>query len=159
MLRWAYGAAFCAAHILHRPADAGLLHGLGGGSHILLRNLQHLLRRTGQFEAAGCGAEAVTGLGRAFLYAGARALLITHWEINSAVANVLVTDIFKRQAANPKLSPSQAMRRAKLAMIDGPGYLDTDGGSLFSYAHPVFWAPFALFGEGAATMNATPPKN
>ncbi len=97
----------------------------------------------------GAGAEAVSGLGRAFLYAGARALLITHWEVNSTVANVLVTDIFKRQAANPKLSPSQAMRRAKLAMIDGPGYADTDGGSLFSYAHPVFWAPFALFGEGA----------
>jgi CHAT domain-containing protein len=35
-----------------------------------------------------------------------------------------------------------------LALIDGPGYLDKSGKPLFSYAHPIFWAPFTLVGDG-----------
>ena len=104
--------------------------------------------------ANGAGAEAVSGLGRAFLYAGTRSLLVTHWPIESKSARSLVTDLFKRQAADPRLSRAQALRRAKLGMIDGPGFVDARGRTIYSYAHPLFWAPFQLFGEGAASTTA-----
>ena len=35
-----------------------------------------------------------------------------------------------------------------LALIDGPGYVDASGNPVFSYAHPIFWAPFSLVGDG-----------
>ena len=51
---------------------------------------------------AGAGAEAASGLGRAFFYAGTRALLVTNWSVHSQSARELVTDLFRRQAADPE---------------------------------------------------------
>src|SRR5258708_21094967 len=69
----------------------------------------------------GAGAEAVSGLGRAFFYAGARALLVTNWPVQTRPARLLPTPAFKLQAANPGLSRAEALRRAMLELIDGPG--------------------------------------
>jgi CHAT domain-containing protein len=106
---------------------------------------------------AGIGADALSGLARAFLQAGARSLLMTQWEVESTVARLLVGDLFRRQAENRGLSRSEAMRQAKLALIDGAGYPDTDGETLFSYAHPLFWAPFVLYGDSSQAL--MPTKN
>jgi CHAT domain-containing protein/tetratricopeptide (TPR) repeat protein len=100
--------------------------------------------------AAGAGAEAVSGLGRAFFYAGSRALLVTNWAVHSASARDLVTDIFRRQADDPKLSRSQALRQAMLALLDDGGAKDQAGKTLFAYAHPMFWAPYTIVGDGSA---------
>jgi CHAT domain-containing protein len=98
---------------------------------------------------AGAGADAVSGLGRAFFYAGARALLVTHWPVESTSARLLTTTTFKRQAADARLTRADALRQSMLDLLDGPGYLDPATGTIaFSYAHPVFWAPFALVGDG-----------
>ncbi len=35
-----------------------------------------------------------------------------------------------------------------LALIDGKGVVDKSGREVFSYAHPIFWAPFSLVGYG-----------
>lgn len=59
--------------------------------------------------AAGAGAEAASGLGRAFFYAGTRALLVTNWSVHSQSARELVTDLFKRQGADPDLTRSEAL--------------------------------------------------
>jgi len=97
----------------------------------------------------GAGAEAVSGLGRAFFYAGARSLLVTHWPVETNSAKALTTGIFREQMANPSLSRAGALRQSMLNLIDGPGYVDsTTGQSIFTYAHPIFWAPFALVGDG-----------
>jgi CHAT domain-containing protein len=96
---------------------------------------------------AGAGAEAASGLGRAFFYAGTRALLLTNWSVHSASARDLVTDLFRRQAADAQLGRAEALRQAMVALIDGPGY-EEDGKSLFSYSHPIFWAPYSLMGDG-----------
>lgn len=96
---------------------------------------------------AGAGAEAASGLGRAFFYAGTRALLLTNWSVHSASARDLVTDLFRRQSADPTLGRAEALRQAMVALLDGPGYQE-DGKSLFSYAHPIFWAPYTLMGDG-----------
>jgi CHAT domain-containing protein len=90
----------------------------------------------------GAGAEAVSGLGRGFFYAGSRALLLTHWPVETVSARLLVTEIFERYARNPDISRAQALNEAMLAVIDSPGT------SEYSYAHPLFWAAYAIFGDG-----------
>lgn len=102
---------------------------------------------TGAGANSNAGAEAASGLGRAFFYAGTRALLLTNWSVHSASARDLVTDLFRRQAADAQLGRAEALRQAMVALLDGPGYQE-DGKSLFSYSHPIFWAPYTLMGDG-----------
>jgi CHAT domain-containing protein/tetratricopeptide (TPR) repeat protein len=91
----------------------------------------------------GDGAEAVSGLGRAFFYAGARALLVTSWPVETTSARLLTTDVFARQTRDPRLDRATALRQSMLALIGG-----TAEGGAFTYAHPIFWAPFLLVGDG-----------
>ncbi|MDP6883494.1 MAG: CHAT domain-containing protein [Rhodospirillales bacterium] len=98
---------------------------------------------------AGAGAEAVSGLGQAFFYAGTRALLVSNWPVETTSAKALTTDLFRRQAKDTKLSRAEALQRAMLALIDDGGYVDPKSKKVvFSYAHPIFWAPFTLIGDG-----------
>jgi CHAT domain-containing protein len=97
---------------------------------------------------AVAGAEAASGLGRAFFYAGTRALLLTNWSVHSESARELITDLFKRQADDPKLTRGEALRQAMMALVDGPGYIGADGKTEFAYAHPLFWAPYSVIGDG-----------
>lgn len=100
--------------------------------------------------ASGEGAEAASGLGRAFFYAGTRAILVTNWSVHSQSAKELVTDLFKRQADDTKLTRAEALRQAMVALMDGPGYVGADGKTEFSYGHPLFWAPYSIIGDGGA---------
>ena len=88
------------------------------------------------------GAEALSGLARSFFYAGARALLVSHWAVDSEAATRLAISTFDRLKADPKLGRAEALRQAMLAYLN-----DT---SSPRNAYPAFWAPFALIGEGAA---------
>jgi CHAT domain-containing protein len=97
--------------------------------------------------ADGNGAEAVSGLGRGFFHAGARAVLATHWPVETVSARQLVTHLFQRYAADGKLTRAQALRQAMLEMIDHGVSLDERGRAEYSYAHPAFWAPYALYGD------------
>lgn len=95
----------------------------------------------------GAGAEAVSGLGRAFFYAGARALLATNWPVETEAARLLMTGMF-RQQRQAGLSKAEALRRAMLALIDGPGSVNPSTGRAdYSHAHPLFWAPFVMVGD------------
>lgn len=84
------------------------------------------------------GAEGLSGLARAFFYAGARSLLVSHWAVSSDAAVAITTRMFEEYAKGvPK---AEALRRSLLAMAeqrDRP-----------YFAHPAFWAPFVLVGEG-----------
>ena len=56
---------------------------------------------TASGQGAGA-AEAVSGLGRAFFYAGARALLVSHWPVETDLRpRASTTDLFRRQQAEP----------------------------------------------------------
>ena len=96
----------------------------------------------------GAGAEAISGLGRGFFYAGSRALLVTHWPVETESARLLVTNTFERYANSPNVSRAEALRQASLAVMNGPGATDPATSKPFSYAHPLFWAPYALVGDG-----------
>ena len=104
----------------------------------------------------GAGAEAFSGLGRAFFYAGTRAILLSNWPVETTSTRLLTTDPFRRQANNPAISRAEALRQSMLTMIDRKGFVDTDSGkAVFSYAHPIFWAPFSLIGDGAGELPAS----
>jgi CHAT domain-containing protein len=97
----------------------------------------------------GAGSEAISGLGRAFFYAGARALLVSSWPVETTSARALTTDLFRRQRGNPTLTRAKALQETMNALMDGPGFVDPKTSTVvFSYAHPIFWAPFALVGDG-----------
>jgi len=88
------------------------------------------------------GAEALSGLARAFFYAGARALLVSHWAVDSDAATRLTTSTFRIMKADAKAGRAEALRRSMLDYM-------TDGSNPWN-PYPAFWGPFALVGEGAA---------
>jgi tetratricopeptide (TPR) repeat protein len=88
------------------------------------------------------GAEALSGLARAFFYAGARALLVSHWSVDSEAAARLTTSTFALMKSDPKLGRAAALRNAMLA------YMNDRSSPLNAY--PAFWGPFSIIGEGAA---------
>ena len=99
----------------------------------------------------GAGADAVSGLGLAFFYAGSRALLVSNWPVETTSARLLTSQLFQREAASPGVARAETLRQAMLALIDGPGFIDPVSKTpVYSYAHPLFWAPFSLVGDGGA---------
>jgi CHAT domain-containing protein len=87
------------------------------------------------------GAEALSGLARAFFYAGARSLLVSHWEVDSYAAVALTTRAFAETQKDRRIGRAEALRRSMLALIADP--------SDARNAHPSVWAPFVLVGEDA----------
>ena len=97
---------------------------------------------------AAAGAEALSGLGQAFLYAGTRTLLVTNWSVHSPSATELVAALFRRQRPESRITRAEALRGAMIEVMDGPGATGKDGRTLYTYAHPLFWAPFSMVGDG-----------
>ncbi len=95
--------------------------------------------------SAGDGpqAEAFSGLARAFFYAGARALLVSHWPVQSTAAVMLTTTALGELQRDPNLARAEALRRAMSGLI-------ADGQQPRN-AHPQVWAPFVVVGGGAAS--------
>ena len=94
--------------------------------------------------------ESLSGLARAFFYAGARSLEVTHWAVNDQVAAFLVADTLRRLRDNPALGVAGSLRDAQLAIL-----ADAGKGLPAEIAHPFFWAPFAVIGEGGQRAPAT----
>jgi CHAT domain-containing protein len=86
-------------------------------------------------------AEALSGIARAFIYAGARALLVSHWAVDSNATVKLITTAAAEMARDASVGRAEAMRRAMLALIEKGTPIE---------AHPSYWAPFVVVGEGAA---------
>ena len=85
------------------------------------------------------GAEALSGLARAFFYAGARSLIVSHWNVSDEATARLMIGAFRASARDPRLSHAEALRQSMLAMIDA-AKSDAE-------ADPRLWAPFAVVGE------------
>jgi CHAT domain-containing protein/Tfp pilus assembly protein PilF len=87
------------------------------------------------------GAEALSGLARAFFYAGARSLIVSHWAVSDEATARLMIGTFRASARDPKLSHAEALRQSILSMIDA-AKSDAE-------ADPRLWAPFVVVGEPA----------
>jgi CHAT domain-containing protein len=96
----------------------------------------------------GAGSEAVSGLGKAFFFAGARTLLVSNWPVETVSAKLLTTKLFEHQAANPTVTRAEALRATMLDLMDRGVPTDTLDTKGYTYAHPMFWAPFSLVGDG-----------
>jgi tetratricopeptide (TPR) repeat protein len=85
------------------------------------------------------GAQGLSGLAKAFFYAGSRALLVSHWPVASAATTALTTRMLK-EAKDKSIGRAEALKRSMISLMNSPQkpYL----------AHPIFWAPFSIVGEG-----------
>jgi len=83
--------------------------------------------------------EPLSGLARAFFYAGAKSLVVSHWEVDSEATVALMDGLFEALKANPRLSHAEALRLSMLRMIANS--------STPQWAQPEFWAPFVVVGE------------
>ncbi len=86
--------------------------------------------------------EGFAGLTRAFMYAGAKSLLVSHWSVDSLSTEALMTSTFRHiKEGMPSLAAVNAARGEVLA-----GRY-TRGQYTFSRAHPFFWAAFVYVGD------------
>ena len=95
--------------------------------------------------ASGESGDALSGMARAFFYSGARAILVSHWEVASNAAVKLTTRAFAELKARPTIGRAEAFRISMDTMIKS--------GPLWE-AHPSTWAPFVLVGEGGSDTSA-----
>lgn len=82
------------------------------------------------------GGEALSGLARAFFYAGARSLMVSHWPVNSDAAVRLASDAVDLYASG-EADKATALQQAMIAEIGRGG----------RHADPSNWAPFILVGR------------
>ncbi|TAX63548.1 CHAT domain-containing protein [Rhizobium ruizarguesonis] len=87
--------------------------------------------------------EGFTGLVRAFFMAGARSVIAAHWNVNQSASDELLSDMLEKLHDQPGLSISHAHQAAIQSMLDMQGI----------FAHPYYWAPFAIVGDGATTLD------
>jgi CHAT domain-containing protein len=108
----------------------------------LRRRLRPQARRgLGHCVGQAAGGADRAGAARAFFYSGARALLVSHWAVDSDATLKLIAGAVDRMAADKRAGRAEALRQSMLELID-QGTADQ--------ARPVFWAPFVVVGEGAA---------
>lgn len=88
--------------------------------------------------------EGVSGLSRAFLYAGAESVLVSLWNINDKSTAQFMTYFYKYLTRGD--SKVQALRLAKIKMIQS------------KYSHPYYWAAFVLIGDFNSPVKISKPS-
>ena len=102
--------------------------------------------------AGATSGESLSGLARAFFYAGARSLLVTHWSINDQASALLIASTLQRLRAGDPHGLAGAFQSAQLSLLN-----DAGRALPAAIAHPFYWAPFALVGEGRGrTLPSSP---
>jgi len=86
--------------------------------------------------------EGFAGLTRAFMYAGAKGLLVSHWSVDSLSTQALMTATFRNIKSGMAALP--AVNDAQRQLLAGSYTRD---GFHFSRAHPFFWAAFVYVGD------------
>ena len=146
--------------IADSPSSDGLLSfeeiaNLGLDANLVVLSACNTAAETTASRASGSGfraragqAQTLNGLVRAFLVAGSRAVLTTHWAIPDGfktrdgrqipASTRLIETLFTAGATG---SMGDALRTAQSQMINNP---DT--------SHPYYWGAFALVGDGARSM-------
>ena len=131
-----------------RPSRSGLLVGIsidGRDDGILSMNEIYRLRLDADLAVlSGCSTgrgemlrgEGIVGLTRAFLYAGARSVVVSLWNVNDRSTAPLM-EAFYREMIGGRPAAS-ALRQAKIGMLRSADR---------AHRHPARWAPFVLIGD------------
>ncbi|MBI4002260.1 MAG: tetratricopeptide repeat protein [Nitrospira defluvii] len=102
--------------------------------------------------ADGSG-ESLSGLSRAFFFAGAKALLVSQWSVDDGATKELMEQVFQRYSKVPPMPPTRALREGMLALFEEAAS-QTEKSYL---AHPYAWAPFILVGDGGGSSFSSDP--
>jgi len=94
--------------------------------------------------APGGSGEGLSGLVRAFFFAGSPSLLVSHWSVDDGATQALMTEVFRRYAKDKSMPRAEALRQGMLALM-----ASAKGNNAY-FAHPFSWASFFLVGEGTA---------
>jgi CHAT domain-containing protein len=84
---------------------------------------------------SGAAGRNLNSIARAFQFAGARQLVVSHWAVNDQATAELMTLFLGRLAAAPDQPPQDALREAQRMLRSQP-----------RYAEPAFWAGFSVVG-------------
>ena len=84
------------------------------------------------------GGQGLSGLARAFFYAGARSLLVSHWAVSDRATTRLITETFAAMDERDIGGRARALQSAMLEVRSNR-----------AWAHPASWAAFTLVGEAA----------
>lgn len=87
--------------------------------------------------ATGSGKSGMSGLVKAFFYAGTESLLVSHWPVFDDIAPILTVETLKLSQTG--MSRAEAFQAAMQKVRNDP---QPDA------AHPAVWAPFTIVGEG-----------
>ena len=87
------------------------------------------------------GGEALSGLARAFIYAGSPGVLATLWKIDAA-SSAMQTSVLLRTAAHDGRSIAEALGAAQKTLYDQA-----------ETAHPFYWSGFVLIGDGGVVLS------
>ena len=94
--------------------------------------------------------EGFAGLTRAFLFAGARHLWVSHWPVESAAARDLTTAAVRAREAgqtDPAAALAQAQATVRASVVPFGSDPTTGLPRHLARAHPFFWAPFVTVGD------------
>jgi len=80
--------------------------------------------------------EGFIGLTRAFMYAGAKRLLVSQWEVSDEASATLMSRTYKYMLGETKMTPAAALRAAQLSVLAEK-----------RWQAPYYWAAFGLEGE------------
>jgi CHAT domain-containing protein len=90
--------------------------------------------------------EGVMGLSRAFLYAGAGAVMASLWNVNDASTTVFMGRFYR--SLEKRRTIAEAAREAKLALRRDR-----------RWSHPYYWAPFVVTGNAAVAVPLTSERS
>jgi CHAT domain-containing protein len=156
-----YRVLYFATHgLLPRPGDclpqAALVTSVGDGDSDGLLDLSEITElqldadlvvlsacdtggsSAGDAAGLGGGGQALSGLAQAFIFAGARGLVVSHWQVDSKATQQLMTGMFRSGAR----TQAEALRQAALPMMARAD----------QYSHPYYWSAFTVVGDGARPM-------
>lgn len=80
--------------------------------------------------------DGVSGLARAFMYAGGSTVGVSLWSVSDEATAVLMSGFYKHRFSNESASAPASLRATQLEMIAGG-----------RFSAPFYWAPFVLVGE------------
>lgn len=83
----------------------------------------------------------IASLARAFMYAGAPAMIVSLWQVNDYTTSAIM-EIFYYNLAKG-MHKDEALRQAKMQFIESSEGIT---------AHPAFWSPFVLIGNDSPTL-------